>query len=84
LSKACEIARAAEETLEQASFINNGQSSDVQAVYHHRRTNKIEQKQTICGKWGKHISSKNVWNMGSSVIHVKVITILVTCVLKKK
>jgi len=49
LRKACEIARAAEQT---TAAINNGQLSDVQAVYH-QRTNKTEQKQTVCGKSGK-------------------------------
>ncbi|XP_008189883.1 uncharacterized protein LOC103311865 [Acyrthosiphon pisum] len=53
LSKACEIAKSAEQTTEQAAAINNGQPTEVQAVFQHQKTNKKEQKQTICGKCGK-------------------------------
>lgn len=53
LSKACEIAKAAEQTMEQAAAINNGQLADVQAVYQQQRKNKTEKKQIVCGKCGK-------------------------------
>ncbi|CAI6377494.1 unnamed protein product [Macrosiphum euphorbiae] len=53
LSKACEIAKSAEQTMEQAAAINNGQATEVQAVFQHQKTNKKEQKQSICGKCGK-------------------------------
>ena len=53
LSKACKIAKSAEQTTEQAAAINNGQATEVQAVFQHQKTNKKEQKQTICGKCGK-------------------------------
>ncbi|XP_008189195.1 uncharacterized protein K02A2.6-like, partial [Acyrthosiphon pisum] len=53
LSKACEIAKSAGQTTEKAAAINNGQPTEVQADFHHQKTNKNEQKQTICGKCGK-------------------------------
>jgi len=53
LSKACEIAKSAEQTMEQAAAINKRQLCKVQAVFQHQKMNKKEQKQTVCGKCGK-------------------------------